>query len=186
MCPRPKVVALIVPAGEVGGRGEPLEIFGTERRLPVRRGELGVRGSPSLRGGAAWRSAGNALAFVSGALPPRRLAPPVRKDLPLSGQRVRGSALTRKRSLVQSTIAHQLFSLLVRESGLARSRMRCVCYARCTKGRMATFIASGGSLGLLSSPNPAGSGLVCTFWGAVECDGRIGCVPPHEVDHLLE
>jgi hypothetical protein len=39
---------------------------------------------------------------------------------------------------------------------------------------------------VLSLSKPAGSGLVCTCWGAVERDGRIGCVPPHEVDHLLE
>jgi hypothetical protein len=32
---------------------------------------------------------------------------------------------------------------------------------------------------VLSSSKPASSSLVCTCWGTVERDGRIGCVPPH-------
>lgn len=42
------------------------------------------------------------------------------------------------------------------------------------------------SRSLLWSLDPAGSGLVGSGWGAVERDGRIGCVPPNQVDYLLE
>lgn len=38
----------------------------------------------------------------------------------------------------------------------------------------------------LSSLDPTGSGLVGSGWGPVERDGRIGCVPPNQVDYLLE
>ena len=46
MRPRPDVGALGVPADQVSGHGQPLEILGLERRFAVSRRELGVGVAP--------------------------------------------------------------------------------------------------------------------------------------------
>jgi len=46
MSPRKSVDALLMFADEIPGYREPLEVFGIERRLPIRHGEPGVRLAP--------------------------------------------------------------------------------------------------------------------------------------------